>query len=602
MNILGFSGLDTSVQFKRSWFPSLSEREYRIVQGLDSAAAFVRDGRVEFAAAEERFSRCKGTGAFPIGAMRAALAECGCTEADVDVVAHGFDYAPLQSQFLEDPYTRAQYREVYDPEVQLQLLKRQLAGIDWRGKFVAVPHHVAHAASAFFQSGMDESLVLVTDGAGERDSLTVFAASGAELEPIAKVSAFHSLGTLYGVFTLYLGFEFNSDEYKVMGLAPYGEPRRYFAEMMELVHLRDDGTYVIPVFGENKTLEERETHRGVLRALEARFGPPRAPEGEMEQRHKDIAAALQLVLQHAQMHVLRHFRRHTGLTNLCMAGGVALNCTANGVIKRSRLFRNVFVQPAAGDDGTALGAALYVQRRESPHTRPTRVGLPCWGPSFSTERASCAVEMRSDCRAVRYDSFPQLCEEAVRRLAAGQIIGWFQGAMEFGPRALGHRSILADPRVADMRTRVNMRVKLREGFRPFAPAVTAEGAPTYFDVAPADEATFAHMLFVMPVRPPYRAALPAVTHVDGSARLQTVSRELDERFWLLLREFERQTGVPILLNTSFNVRGQPIVCTPEEAIETFLRARLDALILDDLLITAAPPDAPPAEETRLNQS
>ena len=602
MNVLGFSGLDTSVQFKRSWFPSLSEREYRIVQGLDSAAAFVRDGRIEFAAAEERFSRCKGTGAFPINAMRAALAECGCTEADVDVIAHGFDYAPLQSHFLEDAYTRAQYAEVYDPEVQLGLLKRQLADIDWRGKFVSVPHHVAHAASAFFQSGMDESLVLVTDGAGEMDSLTVFAASGVELEPIATVSAFHSLGTLYGVFTLYLGFEFNSDEYKVMGLAPYGDARRYFTGMMELVHLREDGTYVIPVFGENKTLEERETHRGVLRALESRFGPARAPGAEMEQRHKDIAAALQLVLQHAQLHVLRHFRRQTGLTNLCLAGGVALNSTANGVIKRSRLFRDVFVQPAAGDDGTALGAALYVQHRESPPSQPTRLGLPCWGPSFSTEQARCAVEMRSDCRAVHYDSFSQLCEEAVRRLAAGQIIGWFQGAMEFGPRALGHRSILADPRVPDMRTRVNMLVKLREGFRPFAPAVTEEGAPTYFDVAPGDGPTFAHMLFVMPVRPPYREALPAVTHVDGSARLQTVSRELDERFWLLLTEFERRTGVPILLNTSFNVRGQPIVCTPEEAIETFLRARLDALFIEDLLITAAPPDAPPAEEIRMNGS
>jgi carbamoyltransferase len=284
------------------------------------------------------------------------------------------------------------------------------------------------------------------------------------------------------------------------------------------------------------------------------------------------------------MHVLAHFAEETGARQLCMAGGVALNCTANGVIRRSRIFDDVFVQPASGDDGAALGAALYVAHERAP-TRPrSRITPPLWGPGFDAEAIETAVRGFNEVAVSRFESYEMLAEEAARRIARGEIIGWFQGRMEFGPRALGNRSILADPRAPDMRDRVNMLVKKRESFRPFAPAVTAEAAAEYFEIDEGDEGTYEHMLFTMPVRPEYRDRLPAITHVDGSARLQTVSRSGNEPFWLLLDAVGRITGMPIVLNTSFNVRGQPIVCTPEEAIRTFLLARLDALVIGELLL------------------
>ncbi len=299
----------------------------------------------------------------------------------------------------------------------------------------------------------------------------------------------------------------------------------------------------------------------------------------------DLAAAIQAVLQTVQLHVLRHFATQTGLENLCMAGGVALNCTNNGVVQRSRLFKRTFVQPAAGDDGAALGAALYVQHSNEPFTRAPRITAPLWGPSYDHNEVRESLAGRDEIEAVPFESFGALTREAAQRLARGEIIGWFQGAMEFGPRALGNRSILADPRPEDMRNRVNMLIKMREGFRPFAPAVVAERAAEYFEVDQGDEETYAHMLFVVPVRPAHRTQLPAITHIDGTARVQTVSRETNPRFYGVLKAFEAETGLPVLLNTSFNVKGQPIVCTPTEAIDTFLAAHLDALVLGDFLVT-----------------
>jgi carbamoyltransferase len=284
--------------------------------------------------------------------------------------------------------------------------------------------------------------------------------------------------------------------------------------------------------------------------------------------------------------VLEHFAGKTGLANLCMAGGVALNCTNNGIVRRSRLFRRMFVQPAAGDDGAALGAALYVHHNRQPGTPAPRISAPLWGPAFEREEIVKLLAGRPEATAVGYESFPALAAAAAERLARGEILGWFQGRMEFGPRALGNRSILADPRPADMRTRVNMLIKKREGFRPFAPAVIAERASEYFQLEAGDEETFAHMLLVVPVRPAHRASLPAITHVDGTARVQTVTRSTNARFYEVLKAFEARSGVPILLNTSFNVKGQPIVCTPTEALDTFLAARLDALVIGDFIVTA----------------
>jgi carbamoyltransferase len=583
MNIIGISGIHQNVEFKRREFPNLSSREYRIAQGFDSAAALVTEARVVAAAEEERFTGEKATGDFPVNAIRYCLAAANLQPGDIDFFAHGFDYEPFSSSFQEQPLARKQYAELYSPEVQKRHLSEFFPGFGWENRFVPVPHHLAHAASAFYPSGFEEALILVSDGMGEIHSMTVASGHGTDLKILKQIPAFHSLGILYGVFTLYLGFYMGMDEYKVMGLAPYGNPRRYFDAVMALVKLKEDGTYTIPLFAQDRTMIEAETHAGVLRVLVEKFGPARGPDAEITQHHKDLAAALQWVLQACQMHVLRHFKKETGLRNLCLAGGVALNCSANGVIRRSRMFERMFVQPAAGDDGTAIGAALYAQRLHDNSFRPVEMSLPLWGPEFEEQEMRRVLDERVE--FTRPGSYEELSRDVAARLAAGQIVAWFQGRMEFGPRALGSRSILADPRDPNMRDRINSLVKKREAFRPFAPVVTKEAATTYFDIAEGDEPTYAHMLYVTPVRPAYRERLPAITHIDGSARVQTVFPEHTPRLWSLLKQFEQLSGLPILLNTSFNVKGQPIVCTPQEALDTFLQAKLDVLILGDFVVT-----------------
>jgi len=601
MNVIGISGLDNSVSFKKKELPNLSSREYRIAQGFDSAAALATDGGVLAAAAEERFTGEKATGAFPIHAIQYCLQAGNLRPEDVDFVAHGFDYGPWKSFLEEQEFTRKQYDEVYAPEVQRKHIAKHFASGNWTDKFVPVDHHLAHAASAFYPSGFGEALILISDGMGEVHSMTVAVGRGADIQIIKQVPALHSLGVLYGVFTLYLGFYMGLDEYKVMGLAPYGNPRRYYNAMQEFVKLKDDGTYIIPVFAHDQTLLERETHAGVLKFLEGQFGPAREPESEITQHHQDIAASLQAVLQTCQLHVLRHFKQQTGLTHLCLAGGVALNCSANGVINRSRLFERMFVQPAAGDDGTALGAALYVHQQKKPGIKSGRMTMPLWGPEYSEEEIQQVLSGREDCRSTRFESFEALCQDIAARMDRGQIVAWFQGRMEFGPRALGSRSILADPRDPTMRDRINSLVKKREAFRPFAPVVTHESATNFFDIRPGDEDTYAHMLFVTQVRAPYREKLPAITHVDGSSRAQTVARENNPRLWELLTAFEKRSGLPVLLNTSFNVKGQPIVRTPQEALDTFLFARLDVLVMGNLVVepkaVAAAGKTPPAQDT-----
>lgn len=584
MNIIGFSGLHDSLSFKQREWPGLSSREYRIAQGYDSAAALVNGSGVVAAVAEERFTRQKATGDFPVNAIRHCLQAGDIRMQDIDYIAHGFSYEPFKEYFQADEYARRHYEQVYDSDVQRAHLREHFGAEGWNGELVPVTHHLAHAASAFYLSGFDESLILVSDGMGEIHSMSIAVGRGNDIEIIQQVTAAHSLGILYGAFTLYLGFYMAMDEYKVMGLAPYGDRNRYFNSIMEMIDLRPDGTYVIPALSSNHTQEEKETHRGVLKYLEERFGPMRQPTDEVTQDHKDIAAGIQAVLQACQLHVLRHFKRETGQQNLCMAGGVALNCSVNGIVNRSKFFENVFVQPAAGDDGVALGAALYAQRQFDPEFKTRKSSLPLWGPSYSEDQIQAAIGGQDAVETETYESFESLCRETAARLADGQIIAWFQGNMEFGPRALGCRSILADPRGADMRDRINSLVKKREGFRPFAPAVTMESATKFFEIAEGDEDTYENMLFICQVRPEFRDSLPAVTHVDHSARVQTVSESGNPPFWQLLREFERLSGIPMLLNTSFNVKGQPIVCTPEEALDTYLFAHLDALVIGNSIV------------------
>lgn len=585
MRIIGISGLNNSVAFKKRHYPDLESVYYRIAQGFDAAASLVMGNDIVAAAAEERFTREKTTGAFPVNAIRYCLSTAGIGAQDIDVLAHNFDYEPFASAYQDSDYARAQYEEVYSRGAQLKCIQEHFPDSGWEDKFVQVPHHVAHAASSFFVSGFEESLILVSDGMGEHYSTTVALGRGNDIEILAQVPSIHSIGILYSVFTLYLGFVFNMDEYKVMGLAPYGNPRRYLDKVSGLVNLREDGTHTISVLFRNETDLDRETYAGTLAALEELFGPRREPESAITQHHMDIAAALQMTLQNALLHTLRHFKRETGANNLCAAGGVALNCSANGLLHRSRLFRDMFVQPASGDDGTSLGAALYVRHQRDPNARIPRMSVPLWGPEFRKDAVASAVHAATEFDSTEFDDFGQLAAEVARRLEAGEIVGWFQGRMEFGPRALGNRSILADPRPKDMRERINAIIKKRELFRPFAPAVTAEGATTYFEIKEDKVELYSHMLFVTRVREAYRSQLPAITHIDGSARVQTVSESQNPRFWGLIRAFEQHTGIPVVLNTSFNVRGQPIVCTPQEAIDTFSMADLDALVVGDFLLT-----------------
>ncbi|WP_367129329.1 carbamoyltransferase [Saccharothrix sp. HUAS TT1] len=581
MLALGISGLDRSATFKAEVLGPGLTRERRIAQGFDSAAVLVDENGVVAASAQERHDGVKATGAFPRDAIEGCLRIAGVTMADIDVVAHGFRYEDSPLWQLDDNL-RGWYSRVYAQDVQRETFTAYHP-LRSDQEFLHVKHHLAHAASTYYPSGFEDALVLVADGMGESEATSVYTGRGGRLDLVDAHSALNSLGVLYGVVTHYLGFLINMDEYKVMGLAPYGDRRRYRAEFGEFLRLRPGGKIAVPLLSENKTPFERETHQGVVRRLEEALGPARRPGDEVEQRHMDIAATLQDSLERALLHVLREHRERTGLRKLCMAGGVALNCSANGVVLREGLFDEVFVQPASGDDGSALGAALAAVRRRHD-LKPARMSMPYWGESFPAADVERALgSLGGGFTRERLDR-ADLVRRAVDLIRAGSVVALFQGAMEFGPRALGNRSILADPAVPSMRAHLNAVVKQREEFRPFAPAVPAEDASTYFDIPEGSERTFHHMLFVVPVRRRYREVLPAVTHVDGSARVQTVERGQSPLFWELLRETGDRSGIPVLVNTSFNLRGQPIVRTPEEAVATFRRSTLDALVIGDFLV------------------
>jgi len=469
------------------------------------------------------------------------------------------------------------------------MLRSRYPDQDWARKLVRVPHHLAHAASAYYLSGFDDATVLVADGMGESESTSIFSGHYRELRPVRAYPISASLGILYGIVTKYLGFMPAMDEYKVMGLAAYGDPGRFADAIGQLRLLDPDGKLVIPLLSHDRSPVERETHRGVIRKLETIFGPARQPDAPLEQRHMDVAATLQRALEECLLHVLDH----SGLKspNLCMAGGVALNCTANGLILRRGLFDGHFVQPAAGDDGSALGAALWQLHQCRPAAARTPMTMPFWGESFGDEQIEGAVRTLGPEYHIRKLTEDALLTAASDLITSGSVVAWFQGRMEFGPRALGNRSILADPTMPHMRSHLNDVVKQREEFRPFAPAVIAEEAWQYFEIEPGDEHVFEHMLFVTEVREKYRDKLPAITHVDGSARVQVVIRENAPRFWKLIRKIGDYQGMPIVLNTSFNLRGQPIVRTPDDAIATYARSALNALAIGDYLITRKTVDA-----------
>jgi carbamoyltransferase len=582
--VLGISGFENSIPFKRARWPGLEEREYRISQGHDSAAVLLVDGEVVAGAAEERFSRKKHTGDFPICAIQYCLNTAGIQAADLDEIAHGFDYSPYRAAFLMDRASAEQYDQVFSREKLLAEMKQYLPGFP-ASKVFQVNHHLAHAASAFYTSGWNECLVVVLDGMGENQSVTAYRAHGNEIDKLQEISAKDSIGILYSVITLHLGFDFNSDEYKIMGLAPYGDPSRYRHFFEQNIELLTNGTIKIPILRLNEQRDDRENYGATRRYLEEHLIASRAPDSEITDDHRDVAAALQECLDKVMLHICGHFGRATGLRKLAMAGGVALNCTANGRLLQSGIFDEIYVQPAAGDDGTALGAALWRGSRNGG-VRNYRFPVPFFGPAATQSEIDQAIAETGDrIQVTRFANLQDACAEAAKLIKDGRVLGWYRGRMEFGPRALGHRSILADPGHVEMRDRINAMVKMREAFRPFAPAVSLEQVQDWFEVP--QDLELPYMIMTADVRPQFRAALPAITHVNGSARVQTVSPKDNPEFHALLKAVGKTTGREMVLNTSFNVKGQPIVNTPREAIDTFLGTGIEYLFLENTLVRRA---------------
>jgi carbamoyltransferase len=595
MRIIGVSGIEGTMEFKRRHWPRLEEREYRISQGHDSAAALVIDGETVAAVAEERIARRKHTGDFPAGAIASCLAQTGLRVQDIDAVVHSFDYQPYRAMYALDDISKELYRDVLSREAFATRVAAALPALPPE-RVAHVDHHLAHAASAYYTSGWEECMVAVIDGMGEAHGATIYRAAPGGLEPVHRVSAADSMGIFYSIVTLHLGFDFNSDEYKIMGLAPYGDPERFRGFFEEAVQMRADGSWDIPPLKlRGGTREERERHALTRSLLAEQLIAAREPDSEISDEHRDVAAGLQACLDRAIQHLCGHFGRQLGMRRLALAGGVALNTTANGRLLQSGIFDEIYVQPAAADDGSALGAALAHAAQTGRRVRNRRSPTPFYGPAHGVQEIEQALEQvgsqappeqalpeQAPPEIVRYASLAETCDAAAQLIAQGEVIAWYRGRMEFGPRALGHRSILADPGLPEMRDRVNALVKMREAFRPFAPAVSLEQVDRWFQTTPGTKLPY--MTVNLQVREEYRAGLPAITHVDGSARVQTVSIEDNEEFHVLLEAVGRRTGREMVLNTSFNVKGQAIVNTPAEALETFLGTGIKALFLENTMV------------------
>lgn len=563
--VLGYSGFDGSAEFKRAHFPDLTPAEARLYQGLDAAAALVVDGRLVAAVQQERYSGVKFDHAFPADAIRGCLETVGMSAADIDQVRHGFDYRVAAVLSLGDELSRRRFEEVYRPGRQTSLLHRHIPALSGL-RVRPVRHHDAHALTAAVPSGFDDALVVVLDGMGELHAVSVYRWADGTLSRLAALDFRSSLGLFYAVLTLHLGFWPNSDEYKVMAMAASGDAERFAAAMREAVVVRPGGRFDIPLLQHNRDPRSKETF-AASRGWLAERGCP-AGEGELAQVHFDLAAAAQRRLEDAVFHLVGHWVASTGLRRVAFAGGVALNCVAIGKLAASGLVDGVYVQPAAGDEGTAVGAALVgTDLRCAAEQYPVSTFL---GPDVDADRVP---SEHSYFTVAVVDPEPVVA----RLLAQGLVVGWAQGRLEFGPRALGNRSILADPRRREMRERVNAAVKFREGFRPLAPVVKAECGTRYFQL-PAGT-NMRHMTVAVPVRPERAGEIAAVVHDDGTARVQVVYAAEQPRLWRILDEFERLTGVGVLINTSLNVKGQPTARSASEAFRTFDNSALDALVI-----------------------
>jgi len=572
----------------------------------DSAAALVVDGEIVAAAQEERFTRKKHDDGFPRHAVDFCLAEAGLEPSELDYV--GFYDKPLTKfeRLLETylAFVPAGYRSFRQAmplwlKQKLHLPREMSQGLrgKYTGRYVFTDHHESHAASAFFPSPFDEAAILTMDGVGEWSTTCLGIGHGNQIKITDEIRFPHSFGLLYSAFTYYIGFRVNSGEYKVMGLAPYGQPLYKDAILDHLVDLKEDGSFRMDMsyfnYCQGLTMTSKKFH-------DLFGGPPREMESEISQREMELAASVQAVTEEAMLRMANHARKTTGLPNLVLAGGVALNCVGNGRILRESQFENVWIQPAAGDAGGALGTALFIwhQLLEKPRhagEQDSQKGS-FLGPEFSDQAIAGALDK---CTATysSCDSDEQLCAQVAGLIAKGQVIGWFQGRMEYGPRALGARTIIGDARNTTMQSTMNRKIKFRESFRPFAPIVLQEYVSQYFEMRPSEDSPY--MLLVAPVReelrtdvgPEYdeafgveklhykRSTLPAITHVDYSARVQTVDPTRHPLLHRLMTSFYERTGCPVLINTSFNVRGEPIVCTPRDAYRCFMMTDMDVLVM-----------------------
>ena len=580
----------------------------------DSAAALVRDGDIIAAAQEERFTRKKHDAGFPANAIRWCLAEAKSAQEKIDYVVF-YDKPFLKFERLLETYVAfvphgfTSFRKalpvwIAEKLFQKDMLRRELDDIDEGlgdpDKLLFTEHHYSHAASAFYPSPFDEAAVLTLDGVGEWATTSVGVGRGSDLVLTKEIHFPHSLGLLYSAFTYYTGFKVNSGEYKVMGLAPYGEPRFAQTILEHLIDLKSDGSFRLDLSYFNYCTGLTMTND----RFHALFGgPPRKPEVWLTQREMDLAASIQAVTEEVMLRLARSLAAETGLRNLCLAGGVALNCVANGKVLRDGAFREIWIQPAAGDAGGAIGAALAAYHQHCEHGRASgnlRDGMhgSFLGPEFAQEDIECRLAGMGARLSVMEEA--GAIDAAARALADGQAVGWFQGRMEFGPRALGARSILGDPRSPTMQKMLNLKVKYRESFRPFAPSVLREDVGEWFEL----DADSPYMLLVAPVREDHRrlmsesecalfgidklnvprSTIPAVTHVDYSARIQTVHADTNPRYHALISQFKVLTGCSVLVNTSFNVRGEPIVCTPEDAFRCFMGTEIELLVAGNCVL------------------
>ncbi len=588
----------------------------------DSAAALVRDGEIVAAAQEERFTRIKHDFSFPTNAIAYCLSEAGIAPDELDYV--GFYDKPflkferiLETYLAFAPRGFASFLKAMPLWLRQKLhLPREIqGGLDGRftRRIVFTEHHESHAASAFFPSPFEEAAILTLDGVGEWATASFGWGRGNRVELTHELRFPHSLGLLYSAFTYFCGFKVNSGEYKLMGLAPYGEPRFAGTILDSLLDLKDDGSFRLDLRYFDYCAGLRMTSNRFARLF---GGPPRRPESPLTQREMDLAASIQQVTEEIMLRAARRLHAETGMRNLCLAGGVALNCVGNGRILREGPFERLWIQPAAGDAGGALGSALFIwhqllARERKPFAADSQRGS-LLGPRFSTPEIAAYLKERGAAFR-RFDDEAALLDRVAGLLAEDKVVGVLQGRMEFGPRALGSRTILGDARSRDMQRTMNLKIKFRESFRPFAPIVLADRADEFFELGGVESP---YMLLVAPVAEDkrvegnrdassgldklgvVRSQIPAVTHVDCSARIQTVDPERHGRLHRLLEAFAARTGCPVLINTSFNVRGEPIVCTPEHAYRCFMATNMDALVMEDLLLLKA--DQPGASEIPLD--